>query len=520
VQHAAWGDGRLSEEYVERTESGYYVAGTRVSLDSIVYAFLEGRPPRRSHRAFPVLTLEQVYGALTFYLAHRDDVDAYLRAQREDFESKRAAALAADPMFYQKLAASRRHPDRVVAVVRFQADADLNQVIVAALLRRNSAVDFRSAANPSLKGLSDLEVLALAAAEAARSRDARLQAMPRHFADSYGPARAVGSSSSPSICRCPAGRRGVVADRLGHVAGGLDEPNLLSAALKADSGGGRDLSAKAQLAPQVLEVDDERIRHPPPRLTPRVTGAVAGRGQRAGRLARKVRSRKRNEGPAACRGEGCRRLRHLVEVAMRTFWHGPLVLALCLSPALADAREGERDRGDPWRTARTSSDRPRSGGATPSASPIAGVERSACPVLRPRASLRDNRAARTAAGVRCRAGRGTAAAGRMATARCDGRDHGRYEPRGHTRYSYRSAPRRGLARVPATASPGIPRTTGTGTFHLHGYYYPRYYYDYGAYDTHASIRLLVEPREAGGLRGRLLRRRGGRLRRHLPAAST
>jgi len=42
------------------------------------------------------------------YLAHREPVDAYLSAQREDFESKRAAALAADPMFYQKLAAGRR----------------------------------------------------------------------------------------------------------------------------------------------------------------------------------------------------------------------------------------------------------------------------------------------------------------------------------------------------------------------------------------------------------------------------
>ena len=108
MQHADCGDGVLSEEYVAATESGYYVAGTRVSLDSIVYAFLEGQTAEAIAQAFPVLTLEQVYGALTFYLAHRLDVDAYLSAQREDFESKRAAALAADPMFYQKLAASRR----------------------------------------------------------------------------------------------------------------------------------------------------------------------------------------------------------------------------------------------------------------------------------------------------------------------------------------------------------------------------------------------------------------------------
>ena len=78
-----------------------------MSLDSIVYAFLGGQSAEAIAQAFPVLTLEQVYGALTYYLAHRQDVDTYLRAQREDFESKRAAALAADPTFYQKLAASR-----------------------------------------------------------------------------------------------------------------------------------------------------------------------------------------------------------------------------------------------------------------------------------------------------------------------------------------------------------------------------------------------------------------------------
>jgi hypothetical protein len=108
VQHAGYGDGALSLEYVVANESGYYVGGTRVSLDSIVYAFLGGQTAEAIAQAFPALTLEQVYGALTFYLAHREEVDAYLGAQREDFEAKRAAALAADPMFYQKLAASRR----------------------------------------------------------------------------------------------------------------------------------------------------------------------------------------------------------------------------------------------------------------------------------------------------------------------------------------------------------------------------------------------------------------------------
>ena len=45
-------------------------------------------------------------------------------------------------------------------MVRFQADADLNQIIVAALVRRSPGVDFRTAEVAHLRGLDDREVLA------------------------------------------------------------------------------------------------------------------------------------------------------------------------------------------------------------------------------------------------------------------------------------------------------------------------------------------------------------------------
>lgn len=99
----------MSNEYVEQQDGFYRVAGTRVSLDSIVYAFVSGQSAESIAQSFPVLTLEQVYGAITFYLAHRDEVDRYLEAQEQDYEAKRAAARAADPMFYQKLADAKRH---------------------------------------------------------------------------------------------------------------------------------------------------------------------------------------------------------------------------------------------------------------------------------------------------------------------------------------------------------------------------------------------------------------------------
>ena len=98
----------MSNQYVEQRDEGYWVAGSRVSLDSIVYAFLDGQSAESIAQSFPVLTLEQVYGAFAFYLANRSQIDSYLVQVREDFEALRQAARDADPMFYQKLADARR----------------------------------------------------------------------------------------------------------------------------------------------------------------------------------------------------------------------------------------------------------------------------------------------------------------------------------------------------------------------------------------------------------------------------
>jgi uncharacterized protein (DUF433 family) len=99
----------MSKPYVEQRDGGYWVAGTRVSLDSIVYAFWAGQTAESIAQAFPVLTLEEVYGAIAFYLANQPAIDAYLEQAKADFEAMRQASREADPMFYQKLAAARRH---------------------------------------------------------------------------------------------------------------------------------------------------------------------------------------------------------------------------------------------------------------------------------------------------------------------------------------------------------------------------------------------------------------------------
>src|SRR5713101_1945910 len=83
--------------YVERRDDACMISGTRVSLDSIVYGFLSGQSAESIALSFPVLTLEQVYGAIAYYLAHRDEIDRYLDARRRDFDAKRESARA-DPI--------------------------------------------------------------------------------------------------------------------------------------------------------------------------------------------------------------------------------------------------------------------------------------------------------------------------------------------------------------------------------------------------------------------------------------
>jgi len=60
----------------------FRVAGTRVTLDTVVYAFRDGATPEEIVQMYPALELADAYEAVTHYLRHRSDVDAYI-AERE-----------------------------------------------------------------------------------------------------------------------------------------------------------------------------------------------------------------------------------------------------------------------------------------------------------------------------------------------------------------------------------------------------------------------------------------------------
>ena len=76
----------MMDEFVEQRNGGYYVSGTRVSLDSIVYAYRRGESAESIGQNFPSLSLVQVYGAITFYLSNQSNVDAYLTEAEKDWD--------------------------------------------------------------------------------------------------------------------------------------------------------------------------------------------------------------------------------------------------------------------------------------------------------------------------------------------------------------------------------------------------------------------------------------------------
>jgi uncharacterized protein (DUF433 family) len=112
------GETVMEKRYVEQRDGGYWMRGTRISLDSIVHAFNRGTAPESIRRSFPLLTLEEVYGAITFYLAHVQEIDVHLEQAEAEFASQAATlnakARVAKPELFQRLKKTRqaREPTR------------------------------------------------------------------------------------------------------------------------------------------------------------------------------------------------------------------------------------------------------------------------------------------------------------------------------------------------------------------------------------------------------------------------
>ncbi len=98
----------MARKYVEKRNGGYYLIGSRVSLESVIYPFLDGASPETIVDEFPTLSLEQVYGAITFYLGNRGEVDAYLTETEKQWEEARKNQSPIPPALRKRLERARR----------------------------------------------------------------------------------------------------------------------------------------------------------------------------------------------------------------------------------------------------------------------------------------------------------------------------------------------------------------------------------------------------------------------------
>jgi uncharacterized protein (DUF433 family) len=97
----------VDRQFVERRDEGFYLAGSRVPLASVVREFQDGQSPEAIRSGFSTLTLEQVYSAITFYLGHKGELDREV-ADREHAEDAFAEKYQAPAELKDKLERARR----------------------------------------------------------------------------------------------------------------------------------------------------------------------------------------------------------------------------------------------------------------------------------------------------------------------------------------------------------------------------------------------------------------------------
>jgi uncharacterized protein (DUF433 family) len=68
------------------------VGGSRVTLESLIGAYLEGESPEGILERFPSLNLAGIHSTIAWYLEHFAEAESYLEQSREEGKSNRSQA--------------------------------------------------------------------------------------------------------------------------------------------------------------------------------------------------------------------------------------------------------------------------------------------------------------------------------------------------------------------------------------------------------------------------------------------
>jgi len=148
---------RPDDRYGQRRDDDWYVADSRVEAYSVIAAWQQGFSPDEVQESYPVLSLAEVYGAILYYLEHREILDAFFGAMDARYRANKAESEARDPAFHAMM--RRRFADFRAArgsaaswglmgghgssgqPPRFVTDVNFSRRIVVGLRRQQPGVD-------------------------------------------------------------------------------------------------------------------------------------------------------------------------------------------------------------------------------------------------------------------------------------------------------------------------------------------------------------------------------------------
>jgi uncharacterized protein (DUF433 family) len=92
------------------------IRGTRIGIETVVYAYQEGLSPEEMMQAYPSLSLEQVYAVITYYLRNQAQVNDYITRLEKWSEARQLERDRNPPPVVQRLRALRAQIRREEAI--------------------------------------------------------------------------------------------------------------------------------------------------------------------------------------------------------------------------------------------------------------------------------------------------------------------------------------------------------------------------------------------------------------------
>ena len=76
------------EDYFDFLDEGTIrIGNTRVGIETVAEAYKAGASPEEIRLRYPTLSLEQIHATITYYLAYRPQIDAYIQRVRDEQEA-------------------------------------------------------------------------------------------------------------------------------------------------------------------------------------------------------------------------------------------------------------------------------------------------------------------------------------------------------------------------------------------------------------------------------------------------